>query len=39
MRLGKAFGPPASEVRIGAEQDQPGNRGHCDIDTRRAELD
>jgi hypothetical protein len=39
MRLGEAFGSPASEVRIGAEQNQPGNRGHRDIDARQAELD
>jgi len=39
MRLGKAFGPPAGEVGISTEQDQPRNRGHGDIDARHAGLD
>ena len=39
MRLGEAFGPPAGEVGIGAEQDQPRDRGHGDIDARHAGLD
>ncbi len=39
MRLGEAFGPPASEVGIGAEQDQPRDRGHGDVDARHAGLD
>jgi len=39
MMSGELFGPPACEVRIGAKQDQPGHRGHGDIDTSRAGLD
>jgi len=39
MRLGEAFGPPAGEIGIGAEQDQPGDRGHGDVDARHARLD
>ena len=39
MCLGEAFGPPAGEVGISTEQDQPRDRGHGDIDTRHARLD
>ena len=39
MRLGEAFGPPTGEVGIGAKQDQPGDRGHGDVDARYARLD
>ncbi len=39
MRHGEAFGPPAGEVGISTEQDQPGDRGHGDVDARHARLD
>jgi hypothetical protein len=39
MVSGEILSPPAGEIRVGAEQDQPGNGGHGDIDAGEAQLD
>jgi len=37
VMAGEVRGLPAGEVRIGAEQDQPGHRGHGDVDAGQPE--
>jgi hypothetical protein len=39
MVPGEFRGLPAGEIRIRAEQDQPGHRGHGDIDAGQPESE